>query len=187
MKNIVPILCVAVLMVGCKKEKQSDTIIVEKKVEAVKDSKPQEMSAYENAQEVKWVNNATYTISVERHSDKDLTLVDDGLGNKYYDNAVTIRVIRADGSDFFSHTYRKSDFSSYLDEKTLKSGVLLGIVFVRTEGDNLYFSASVGSPDPTSDEYVPLALKLSRMGSISIVREALDEAVTASADDEDGV
>ena len=47
-------------------------------------------------------------------------------------------------------------------------GALLGIVYVKAEGDYLYFAASVGSPDVTSDEYVPLVLKISRMGSISI-------------------
>lgn len=49
-------------------------------------------------------------------------------------------------------------------------GALLGIVYVKAEGDYLYFAASVGSPDVTSDEYVPLVLKISRMGSISISR-----------------
>lgn len=69
-------------------------------------------------------------------------------------------------------------------------GALLGIVYVKAEGDYLYFAASVGSPDVTSDEYVPLVLKISRMGSISISKdEKLDTNASAEdeEDEEDGV
>ena len=50
-------------------------------------------------------------------------------------------------------------------------GALLGIVFDKAEGDNLCFAASVGSPDITSDEYLPLVLKISRMGAVSISKD----------------
>ena len=50
---------------------------------------------------------------------------------------------------------------------------MLGVVFVRAEGDYLLFAGSVGSPDMASDEYVPLVVKLSRMGNISIAQDTI--------------
>ena len=98
--------------------------------------------------------------------------------------------MRSDGSEFFSRTFTKKDFTSYLDKHTQDMGALLGIVYVKAEGDYLYFAASVGSPDVTSDEYVPMVLKISRMGSISISKdEKLDTNASAEEeeDEEDGV
>lgn len=69
--------------------------------------------------------------------------------------------MRSDGSEFFSRTFTKKDFTSYIDKHTQDMGALLGIVYVKAEGDYLYFAASVGSPDVTSDECVPLVLKIS--------------------------
>ena len=76
-------------------------------------------------------------------------------------------------------------------------GALLGIVFDKAEGNNLCFAASVGSPDITSDEYLPLVLRISRMGAVSISNDqVLDTESTSSAsstskeeseDDEEGV
>ena len=60
-------------------------------------------------------------------------------------------------------------------------GALLGIVFDRAEGASLWFAASVGSPDKMSDEYVPLLLKISRGGGISIARDT--QLDTTNADD----
>ena len=36
----------------------------------------------------------------------------------------------------------------------------------------MYFAASVGSPDKSSDEYVPLVVKISRFGDVSIKKDA---------------
>ena len=109
--------------------------------------------------------------------------------NKYYDNVITLSVIRPDGSEFFSRTFKKTDFSSYLDDKTRNNGALLGIVLDRAEGDNLVFAASVGSPDRLSDEFIPLVLTLSRMGDVNIKKDtALDTTSDRpEVEEDDGV
>ena len=163
------------MVVGCKEEKKTETIIVEKPVTIVKKAETQEMSNSEFSETVKWVNDAYYSVTIERGVDKSLPVVSDEQGNKYYDNMVTLTVSRADGSVFFSKTYKKGDFGSCLDSNTSSRGALLGMVFVRAEGDYLVFSVSVGSPDPNSDEYVPMTLKLSRMGATQLERASLDE------------
>ena len=62
---------------------------------------------------------------------------------------------------------------------------MLGIVFDHVDGDNIYFAASVGSPDKMSDNYVPLVLKISRVGGVTISTDTkLD---TTSNDDDDEV
>ncbi len=78
---------------------------------------------------------------------------------------------------------QKAAFERNLDKQTKSTGALLGIVFDKAEGDNLCFAASVGSPDITSDEYLPLVLKISRMGAVSISNDqVLDtESDTESA------
>ena len=88
---------------------------------------------------------------------------------------------------FFNRTYTKSDFSSCLDDNTQKTGVLLGIVLDRAEGDNLIFAASVGSPDALSDEYIPILLTVSRMGDVSIKRDTTMDTSASAEDEEDGV
>ena len=39
--------------------------------------------------------------------------------------------------------------------------------------NNLCFAASVGSPDVMSDEYLPLVVKISKMGEVSISKDQL--------------
>ena len=165
------------VMASCSEKKQSNVIIAPKPVAQVKKA-TQKMSGYEQARDVEWVGS-TYKVVVKRSSDTELPLVKVDENNKYYDNVIQVRVLRKDGSEFFNRTFKKSDFSEFLDSHTKNAGALLGIV---------YFAASVGSPDVTSDEYVPLVLKISRMGSVSISKDQVldtnDGEDKASADGE---
>lgn len=174
------------VMASCSEKKQSNVIIAPKPVAQVKKA-TQKMSGYEQARDVEWVGS-TYKVVVKRSSDTELPLVKVDENNKYYDNVIQVRVLRKDGSEFFNRTFKKSDFSEFLDSHTKDAGALLGIVYVKAEGDYLYFAASVGSPDVTSDEYVPLVLKISRMGSVSISKDQVldtnDGEDKSSADDE---
>jgi len=131
----------------------------------------QKMDAYAQSITIAWLG-ASYVVKTSRQPDTSLPLADDGNGNKYYDNTITLQVLRPDDSQFFSHTYKKSDFSAYVDESFMKHGALTGIVFDRADGGNLYFVASVGSPDKMSDEYVPLTLCISRLGVVSISKNS---------------
>jgi hypothetical protein len=67
------------------------------------------------------------------------------------------------------------------------------LVFDKVDGDWLVFAASVAHPQ--SDEYIPLIIRLSRMGELTIKRDtqmdtaAEDQVKQASNDnsDDDGV
>lgn len=158
-----------ITIVSCKEKKTSEHIITTKPVEEAK--KPtQEIGNYDMTTPVDWVGS-TYQVVVERKADHSLPLADDGQGNKYYDNRISLKILRKDGSVFFSRVFTKDDFSRYVDALYQKNSALLGIVLDRAETDHLIFAASVGSPDKMSDEYVPLIMKISRFGDVSISKD----------------
>ena len=168
---------------SCKEEKKSTQIIVRKKVEE-KVSAVQKMGDYQQSREVEWLEK-TYTVSVDFKADPELPLVKDGK-QRYYDNRIRFRILRPDDSEFLNREFTKADFLPYLDNTYGKEGALLGIVLDRAEGDNLLFAASVGSPDKSSDEYLPLVMKISRMGNVTILRGVqLDTSATVPEERED--
>ena len=158
-----------ITIVSCKEKKTSEHIITTKPVEEAK--KPtQEIGNYDMTTPVDWVGS-TYQVVVERKADHSLPLADDGQGNKYFDNRISLKILRKDGSVFFNRVFTKNDFSRYVDALYQKNSALLGIVLDRAETDHLIFAASVGSPDKMSDEYVPLVMKISRFGDVSISKD----------------
>jgi len=175
MKKQYILACAAFLLLAggtlqsCKEKKQSDVIITTKPVEEKK-LPTHKVGDYEMKTPVDWVGS-TYQVVVERKADESLPLADDGQGNKYFDNRISVRVVRKDGSEFFNRTFTKEDFSAYVDALYKKNSALLGIVLDKAEGDYLVFAASVGSPDKMSDEYVPLVLKISRFGDVSVSKD----------------
>lgn len=202
-KNELKILLMAMAVVGvsaCKEKKQSEDIITTKPVAEVK--KPtQKVGDYDMTTPAEWVGS-TYQVFVQRKADETLPLADDGQGNKYFDNRITVKVTRKDGSEFFNRTFSKDDFDAYVDPLYKKNSALLGIVFDKAEGDCLVFAASVGSPDRMSDEYVPLVLKISRFGDVRISKDtqmdtgavedagtggSTEEATPEDIEEEDGV
>ena len=182
-KNLTMVLAFGVLMgvVACKEKKQTDVIITTKPVPEAK--KPtQKVGDYETTTPVDWVGS-TYQVLVERKADESLPLADDGQGNKYYDNRITLKIVRKDGSEFFNRTFVKEDFSAYVDALYKKNSALLGIVLDRAEADYLVFAASVGSPDKMSDEYVPLVMKVSRFGDVKISKDTQLDTMSEGSED----
>lgn len=173
-------------LTACTEKKKSNIIIAPKQVAKVVNKATQKMSDYEQTREADWVGSH-YKVVVKRCSDKELPVLQLDENTKYYDNRISVKVLRSDGSEFFSRTFTKKDFTSYIDKHTQDMGALLGIVYVKAEGDYLYFAASVGSPDVTSDEYVPLVLKISRMGSIAISKDEKLDTNASAEEEEDGV
>ena len=112
-KNELKILLMAMAVVGvsaCKEKKQSEDIITTKPVAEVK--KPtQKVGDYDMTTPAEWVGS-TYQVFVQRKADESLPLADDGQGNKYYDNRITVKVTRKDGSEFFNRTFSKDDFDA---------------------------------------------------------------------------
>ena len=160
-------LLTVMLCLSCKEEKKVQTVRKVQKVEVPKG--PRVMGDNTVSRKVGWVGGI-YTVEVKRHADKSLSKASDG-SHDYYDNAISVRILRQNGSEFFSRKFTKADFKAKVDEQYYRTGALLGIVFVRSEGTDLVFAASVGNPDKSSDEYVPLVLKISKLGTVTITQD----------------
>lgn len=170
----------ALTLAGCSKKKQVKTIMVPKQeVQHVSDTIIRlEGLTYDKP--VTW-GQSTYNIHIVRQSDDSLAVVRDEIGNRYYDNRISIKVTREDGSTFFDRTFTKKSFASCLPE-SYEQSALMGLVFDRSDDDNLYFAGSVGSPDQESDDYVPVLVVVNRKGEMKIQRDTELDVHNAAAD-----
>ena len=155
------------MFTGCKQKKQTDDIIV-RKAEAPKLQAPIRMQEYHQVKDIQWLDRS-YQVDIHRMADDSLKMVKDETGQKFVDNRIQLKVIRQDGSVFFSQTFTKASFSDYLDEDYRQTGILEGLVFDRVEGNDLIFAGSVSHPQ--TDEYIPLVITLSNFGDVAISRD----------------
>ena len=170
MKNGIIAMALMVLATGltaCGGKKKSDDIITQR-VTVVKPAAPVKMQAYSDAHDVQWIGKS-YHVSVDRQPSDSLPMVKDESGQQFVDNVITLTVKRSDGSVFFKRQFTKSHFAKHINEDYQKTGILEGIVFDKAEGDWLVFAASVAHPQ--TDEYIPLVVKLSRMGDITVTQD----------------
>ena len=170
MKRIpVIVLCciVLILLAACGGKKKSEDIIAPK-VEKVKLKAPIAMQEYTDERDVEWIGK-TYHVVINRCPADSLFMVKDENGQKYIDNIFTVAVSRQDGSVFFTRSFTKNDLDSYLDDDFRKTGIFEGLVFDKVDGDWLVLAASVGHPQ--TDEYIPMVIRLSRMGKLFIKRD----------------
>ena len=184
-KTLIPfmMILVSVALLSCGRKKTDNNIIMRKPA-AEKTNGTKKMGDYKQSRQIDWVGSV-YTVDVDFYADTSLPIVSDGV-QKFFDNRVKVRIIRKDGTDFFNKTFSKSNFLSYLSSSLGKNGALLGVVFDRAEGDYLYFAASIGSPDKSSDEYVPLIVRVSRFGDVHISKDTmLDTGSDVESMDED--
>ena len=119
---------------------------------------------------------------IDRTPDDSLRMAVDETGQKYVDNHVSLRVIRADGSVFFSRSFTKSTFDAYLDGDYREGGILEGFVFDKVDGARLVFASSVCLPQ--TDEYIPLVVTVSSQGEIAIRR---DSQLDTNGDDDEEI
>ena len=166
------------LLTGCKQKKQTEDIIV-RKVEAPKPQAPIRMQEYSQVKDEKWLDRE-YQIDIRRVADDSLRMVKDETGQQYVDNRISLKVIRQDGSVFFSRTFTKASFNDYLDDDYRATGILEGLVFDRVEGNYLIFAGSVSHPQ--TDEYIPLVITLSNFGDVDISR---DTQMDTNGDEDD--
>ena len=184
-------LLMAVLTISCGKKKESKDIIVPT-VEVVKPKAPISMQPYDQQQEVKWLDKS-YQVFINRVADDSLRMVQDETGQKFIDNHITLRVVRADGSVFFKKVFTKSSFDAQLDDDYRQTGILEGLVFDKVDGNNLVFAGSVSHPQ--TDEYIPLVVTVSNFGNVTIKRDDQMDTNSTQAQqpqenqvtDEDGV
>ena len=163
-------LLMAVIAISCGKKKESKDIIVPS-VEVVKPKAPISMQPYNQQQEVKWLDKS-YQVFIDRVADDSLRMVQDETGEtgqKFVDNRITLRVVRADGSVFFKKVFTKSSFDAQLDDDYRQTGILEGLVFDKVDGNNLIFAGSVSHPQ--TDEYIPLVVTVSNFGNVTIKRD----------------
>lgn len=170
---------------SCKEKKETTDIIAPKPVKKAP-SAPVKMQDYTHNEDVEWLGK-TYHVVISRSVDGDAPVFDDGTGTKYHDNKIGLKVLRDDNTVFFERIFTKNSFSSSLDSKYLSCNTLLGLVIVGTEGDNLKFSVSIGSPDALSDEFVPLSVILSRMGSVTVRKDARIDSAAPGQEEDEGV
>ena len=165
--QLLTVLLMVALMMSCGKKKENNDIIVPT-AEVVKPPAPISMQPYDQQQEVEWLDKS-YQVFINRVADENLHMVQDETGQKFIDNRITLRVIRADGSEFFKKVFIKGDFDSQLDDDYRQTGILEGLVFDKVDGNNLVFAGSVSHPQ--TDEYIPLVVTLNNFGNVSIKRD----------------
>ena len=110
MKHLTVCISIALFMgslVGCGGKKDNGDIITKKPVLVVHRT-IQKTGDYVQRREVSWLGSH-YTVEVKRMADPSLPVINEG-SSRYYDNRITITVIRADGSKFFSRSFTKKDF-----------------------------------------------------------------------------
>ena len=141
------------------------------------------MQDYNQVKDIQWLDRA-YQVDIRRTADDSLRMVKDETGQKFVDNRIHLKVIRQDGSVFFSQTFTKASFNDYLDDDYRATGILEGLVFDRVDGHQLIFAGSVSHPQ--TDEYIPLEVKIDNFGNVSVERDSeLDTNGTGEHDDDD--
>lgn len=153
------------LFSSCKEEKKSDDIIVEKVVDKVQQG-TEKMANESHNGNVQWIGGQSYSYTIKRESSQSLPKVMNH-DVEYYDNYITLTVRRSDGTVFFEKKFSKSNFSPVLPEDFNESGVMLGMTYHKTEGNDLYFLVSVGSPDENIEEFYYVLLELNNFGNTS--------------------
>ena len=172
MKTITTLLLTAAAtfaVTACSDKKPSNDIITSKQVEKAPAS-PVKMQDSDQKSKVEWTGK-DYTVDISRKSDTALPIITDESGTKYYDNRITVKVTRPDGTLFFNKVFTKNDFADITGENYLKKTALLGIVVDSAEDGSLNLAASVGAPDVLSDDYIPMIISISRMGDVSIKKD----------------
>ena len=169
MRNISLLFCMlcAIVLFSCKKQSERQVIFVDEPKEVIDTTTIALQDVEIPTREVEW-GGAPCFITVKRITDKQRPVVKDNFGHKYYDTKITVRVVNKEGKTFFERDFTKDDFSSCVDAKLKKKSVLLGLPFTEVENGMLTFRGSVGSPDPTSDEYDPVVMRISHSASFQV-------------------
>lgn len=169
MSKVIPFLLLGGVVLGaisCKEEKKNEDIIthIAPKKQAKKGTG--KMSDFTYQKQVRAFGD-TLNISIRRFSDASLPLAQDEGGRKYYDNKVELIIQRSNGSVFVDRTFTKTDFSDFTNNSYGRNGALLGFMFDKVADGVLRFGASVGSPDPTSDEFIPIDVLIDSRGKVA--------------------
>lgn len=171
------------LVAACGEKKKNDDIIATKP-ETPKLQAPIRMQDYQQSTDINWLGK-NYQVQISRTSDDSLRMVKDETGQKFVDNRISLRIIRADGSVAFSRMFTKTAFEKLLDDDYRKTGILEGLVFDKVDGNNVVLAASVCHPQ--TDEYIPLIVVVSNLGAVDIKLDTQLDTNGGNTDDEDDI
>ena len=178
MKKILPLMAIVIaagIFTACEKEKKHavDNILVPPKVVNTPDTIIHKMNITQGVDSFKWLGSS-YCSNVRRTTSDSLSYVTDNNGRRYRNNYIMMKITRRDGSVFFEKKFTKNAFESFIDKEYFEHSVLLGMVFNGTEGGEVRFLGSVGSPDDLAEEYVPFNVFISKMGEVRIEKAVID-------------
>ena len=90
---------VAISLTSCGEKKEKTDIIARKHI-VVRAKETRMMGNHSESRKVQWIGNS-YTVDTDLKADKSLPIVSDGE-QKYYDNRATVKILRKDGSVWFT-------------------------------------------------------------------------------------
>lgn len=138
------------------------------------------------------IQDHQYHFIIHRTSSDDLPMVagDISPNAQFHDNKATL-TIKSGDRQMFQQTFTKKDFASLVEPEMLAKSLLRGFVFdpSMNEGkEDIIFAVSVGYPQD-DEMYVPMLLKISTTGKVSMEKDTEVEVITLSDDltDEEGV
>ena len=156
---------------SCKDKKPANgDIITTDYVVPIPSDTPVAMDRQSDRVEVEWIEGRTYTIVVNRVPADSLPMVADEIGQKYKDNLVRVKVMRADSTIFFNRTFTKSAFASWLDADYQENAILEGMRFLKVESDELVLTAWLNHPESGDDEAAELRVIINKNGEVAIQR-----------------
>ena len=149
MKKILIMACAAgmlTLLPACGGQKTSDAASKQDTVQTATNSNaPYADPSQENSYNAK-LGGKDFVITIKRAADKSLPTVTDDLGKSFYDNRVDV-TITCNGQPFFSKSYTKEAFASFLTTKSETQGtILLGMAYdsAKRDGHAIRLGAQVG-------------------------------------------
>lgn len=107
------------------------------------------------------------SIHIEPSSDRVVKSVcnDDGfvVDNMYLDRAANV-CINEGGSTYYTHSFRKQEFSSYVPDAFLSKSILRNVIFYGVSGDTVVLYATIGIPD--AETCYVVEIRISRDGKV---------------------
>lgn len=105
------------------------------------------------------IDGRIYRITIERHHDESLPIVEDVIGTKFYDNVVTLAV-KSGNEEVYRHAFRKKQFLEYLSEDDIEHGTLAGMGYFKEESKKgkLIFTSQVCMPGMDGGTFLRLEL-----------------------------
>lgn len=116
------------------------------------------------------VNDKTYKYTFAFMPVDSLPIITNSQGAQYYDNEVKLTVT-SEGTTVYSHTFRKGDFNGIAPSDLMKTSSLVGFNYNYLKHDDhsaLYFIATIGDPDISSEISYPIEIKVTAGGTMTM-------------------